>query len=333
MTTGWQASQHFPSTRLRRNRTTEWIRRLTSEKTITVSDLIWPTFVVDGYNQKQSIGSMPGVYRYSIDVLVDEVKNAYDLGISSIAIFPHIKSDLKTPDCAEAVNPDNLLCRAVREIKKQIPNIGIICDVALDPYNSDGHDGLYIGGIILNDETLPVLARQAVVQAEAGCDIIAPSDMMDGRIGVIRQELDKKEFFDVSIMSYSAKYASVFYGPFREAVGSQGNLKEDKKTYQMNPANCDEAIRETAMDINEGADIVMVKPGLPYLDVIRIIKDRFKLPTFAYNVSGEYSMILAASERGWIDYEAAILESLVGFKRAGADAILTYAARDAAKLL
>ena len=326
-------TEHFPSTRMRRNRKNSWSRRLTSETHLSVDDLIWPTFVIEGSGEKKRIKSMPGVYCYSIDVLVDEIRIAYELGIPLVAIFPHIDEKLKTPDAREAVNPDNLLCRAVREVKQKLPEVGVMCDVALDPFSSDGHDGLYQNGQILNDETLPILCAQALVQAEAGCDIIGPSDMMDGRVGQIRASLDENKFLDVSIMAYSAKYASGFYGPFRDAVGSSKNLKGDKKTYQMDPTNSDEAIREAGMDIAEGADMVMIKPGLPYLDIIKVIKQNFCIPTFAYNVSGEYAMLKAASEVGWLDYNTVMLETLTSFKRAGADGILTYHAREAALIL
>ncbi len=276
---------------------------------------------------------MPGVDRLSIDLMVEAVGEAAALGIPAVAIFPNTEQSLKTPDAKEAVNPDNLVCRAVRAIKAAYPEMGVVCDVALDPYNSDGHDGLVKDDIILNDETVEILCQQALVQAAAGCDIIAPSDMMDGRIGVIRKALDDKGFQSVRIMSYAAKYASAFYGPFRDAVGSGGVLKGDKKTYQMDPANTDEAIRETALDISEGADMVMVKPGMPYLDIVSRIKQTFGVPTFAYQVSGEYAMLKAAINNGWLDNDRVILESLMAFKRAGADGILTYLAPEAAKLL
>jgi len=323
----------FPATRMRRNRRTPWLRRLVRENTLTADDLIWPIFVVDGENQREAVESMPGVDRLSVDLLADAVAGAVDLGIPTVALFPYTDPALKTPDGREAINPDNLVCNAVRAIRQSGLEVGVLCDVALDPFNSDGHDGLVEDGIILNDETVEILCQQAVVQAEAGCDIIAPSDMMDGRIGAIRTALDAKGFQDVAIMSYAAKYASAFYGPFRDAVGSGGALKGDKKTYQMDPANTDEALREVAMDISEGADMVMVKPGLPYLDVVGRVKETFGMPTFAYNVSGEYAMLKGAGERGWIDYDKAVLEMLTGFKRAGADGVLTYHAIDAAKLL
>lgn len=323
----------FPATRMRRNRRTPWVRRLVAEVSLSASDLIWPVFVVEGTNQRQPVSSMPGVDRLSIDCLVQDVARAKVLGIPAIAVFPYVETALKTPDAREAVNPDNLVCRAVRAVKAAHPDIGIICDAALDPFNADGHDGIVRDGIILNDETLDVLCRQSVVQAEAGCDIIAPSDMMDGRVGAIRHALDDAGFADVLIMSYAAKYASAFYGPFRDAIGSSGALKGDKKTYQMNPANSDEALREVAMDIDEGADMVMVKPGLPYLDVLRRVKDTFGMPTFVYNVSGEYAMLKAAANQGWLDNDRVVLETLLAFKRAGADGILTYLAIEAAELL
>jgi porphobilinogen synthase len=326
-------SSSFPSTRMRRNRAHPWIRRMVAETRLSVDDLIWPVFVVEGSGERQPIASMPGVDRLSIDLLSDEVARARDLGIPAIALFPYIDASLKTPDGREAVNPNGLVCRAVRELKSTVPDIGIICDVALDEFNSDGHDGIVQDGVILNDETVEILCQQSVVQAEAGCDIIAPSDMMDGRIGAIRKALDDKGFEDVSIMSYAAKYASGYYGPFRDAVGSSGALTGDKKTYQMDAANTDEALREVAMDISEGADSVMVKPGLPYLDVVWRVKETFGVPTFVYNVSGEYAMLKAAAAEGWLDYDQVMMEALRSFKRAGADGILTYAALDAARIL
>jgi porphobilinogen synthase len=319
---------------MRRNRRDDWSRRLVAENRLSVDDLIWPVFVVEGKGVVQDIGSMPGVSRFSIDRLVEEVKRAADLGIPAIAIFPSVDPLLKSPDAAEAANPDNLICRAVAAIKAAVPHIGIVCDVALDPYNSDGHDGLVIDNYVANDESVEVLCRQALVQAKAGCDVIAPSDMMDGRIKAIRDSLDGAGFLHVRILSYAAKYASAFYGPFRDAVGSKSALKGgDKKTYQMDPANTDEALREVALDLSEGADMVMVKPGLPYLDIIRRVKDAFAVPTMAYQVSGEYAMMKAAAQNGWLDWEKVVLESLTGFKRAGADAILTYTAPEAARLL
>ncbi len=323
----------FPGTRMRRNRSDDFSRRLISENVLTANDLIWSLFVLDGDNRREAVTSMPGVERLSIDLLVDAVDEAVDLGIPAIAVFPNTAPSLKTPDAKEAVNPENLVCRAVRAVKEAHPDMGVICDVALDLYNSDGHDGLVDDATILNDETVEVLCRQSIVQAQAGCDIIAPSDMMDGRISCIREALDGKGFQSVRIMSYAAKYASAFYGPFRDAVGSDGALKGDKKTYQMDPANSDEALRETAMDIDEGADMVMVKPGMPYLDIVRRVKETFGVPTFAYQVSGEYAMLKAAIENGWLDNDKVVLESLMAFKRAGADGILTYMALEAARLL
>lgn len=319
---------------MRRNRTHAWTRRLVSETRLSVDDLIWPLFVIDGEKVRQPVASMPCVERLSTDFIVEAAKEAVALGIPAIAVFPSTDPALKTPDAAEAVNPDNLVCRTVRAVKDAVGDkLGVICDVALDPYNSDGHDGLVEDGRILNDETVEILCQQSIVQARAGCDIIAPSDMMDGRVKAIREALDNAGFKDVKILSYAAKYASGFYGPFRDAVGSGGVLKGDKKTYQMDPANADEALREVALDVAEGADMLMVKPGMPYLDIVRRIKDEFAMPTFAYQVSGEYAMIQAAADNGWMDREAAMLESLLAFKRAGADGVLTYFAPVAAKLL
>jgi porphobilinogen synthase len=303
------------------------------ENVLTPNDLIWPLFVLEGEGQRQDIASMPGVARYSIDLLLGEVEKACHRGIPAVALFPYTDPNLRDNAGTEALNRDNLVCRAVREIKKRFPEIGVLCDVALDPYTSHGHDGLLSEGVILNDETVDVLVKQAVVQAEAGCDIVAPSDMMDGRIGAIRRGLDDSGFSHVQILAYSAKYASGFYGPFRDAVGSGGLLKGDKKTYQMDPANSAEALREVALDIQEGADMVMVKPGMPYLDVVARVKDEFKVPTFVYQVSGEYSMMCAAAERGWLDFDKVMMESLLAFKRAGADGILTYAALRVAELM
>jgi porphobilinogen synthase len=318
---------------MRRNRRTPWLRNLVRENTLTPADLIWPIFVVGGTGERQTIDSMPGVERLSVDLVVQAVKDARDLGIPMVAIFPFIEENLKTPDAAEAWNNDNLVCRAVRVIKDAVPDIGVMCDVALDPFNSDGHDGIVKGEKILNDETVELLVKQSINQANAGCDVIAPSDMMDGRILALRNGLDTTGYEDVAIMSYAAKYASGFYGPFRDAVGSGGALKGDKKTYQMDPANTDEAMREVSLDISEGADMVMVKPGLPYLDIIRRVKDTFAMPTFAYNVSGEYAMMRGAGDAGWLDYDVVMMETLMGFKRAGADGVLTYHAIDAAKIL
>jgi porphobilinogen synthase len=323
----------FPQTRMRRNRRDAWTRRMVAEHTLGADDFIWPLFVVDGADERQPVPSMPGVDRLSVDQVADAVGEAKELGIPAVAVFPYTDESLKTPDAREALNPDNLVCKAVRAVKAAHPDIGVMCDVALDPYNSDGHDGLLRGDYVVNDETLEVLCKQAVVQAEAGCDVAAPSDMMDGRVAAIRRALDGVGFEDVRIMAYSAKYASAFYGPFRDAVGSAGALKGDKKTYQMDPANSDEALREVALDIDEGADMVMVKPGLPYLDIVHRVKESFGVPTFVYNVSGEYAMLKAAAAQGWLDYDRVLMESLMAFKRAGADGILTYAAVEAAKLL
>ena len=323
----------FPATRLRRNRKASWSRRLISENTLQVSDLIWPMFVIDGENTRDPVASMPGVERYSIDLAVGKAKEASELGIPVVALFPNTKRELRTDDGREALNTDNLVCRAVRAIKAAVPNIGIMCDVALDPYTSHGHDGLMEGGEIINDASVDVLVKQALLQADAGCDIIAPSDMMDGRVGAIRKALEAHGHSRVQIMAYSAKYASGFYGPFRDAVGSSGTLKGDKLTYQMDPANTDEALREVALDLSEGADMVMVKPGMPYLDILARVKQTFGVPTFAYQVSGEYAMLMAAFERGWLDPAKVIPESLLAFKRAGADGILTYFAMDMAKRL
>ena len=325
----------FPATRLRRNRRELWSRRLVAESRLDVADLIWPLFVIEGEERCEPVASMPGVARLSIDLLPVALAEAAGLGIPAVALFPVTPAARKTADGAEATNPDNLICRAVRAVKAALPDLGVICDVALDPYTTHGHDGLIdADGAVLNDATLAVLVRQALVQAAAGCDVIAPSDMMDGRIGAIRTALDEAGFADTRIMSYAAKYASVFYGPFRDAVGSASALgRGGKQSYQMDPANSDEALREVALDLAEGADMVMVKPGLPYLDVIRRVKDAFAVPTFAYQVSGEYAMIKAAAERGWLDGERAMLETLLAFKRAGCDGILTYAALDVARTL
>ena len=323
----------FPSGRPRRNRKTAWSRRLVRERGLSADDLIWPIFVIEGQNKREAVASMPGVERLSIDLATRAVEDAAKLGIPVVALFPNVDRALRTPDGEYALRPDTLICRAVREIKKAVPEIGLLCDVALDPYTSHGHDGLLRDGTILNDETVEALIKQALVQAEAGCDILAPSDMMDGRVGAIRIALEAKGLKDVQIMSYAAKYASAFYGPYRDAIGSGGLLQGDKKTYQMDPANSDEAMREVAMDIAEGADMVMVKPGMPYLDIISRVKREFGVPTFAYQVSGEYAMIQAAAANGWLDGERCMLESLLAFKRAGADGILTYFAPTAAKAL
>jgi porphobilinogen synthase len=323
----------YPTTRLRRNRRTPWVRALVAENRLSPADFIYPIFVGEGTKTRTPIASMPGVDRITVDLVAEVAAEAAGLGIPALAIFPEVDPALKTPDAAEACNPKNLVCRAIKAMKSEVPEIGIICDAALDPFNSDGHDGIVRDGVILNDETIDVLCRQSVVQAEAGCDVIAPSDMMDGRIGAIRAALDAAGFEHVAILSYAAKYASAFYGPFRDAIGTKKALKGDKKTYQMDPANSDEALREVALDIDEGADMVMVKPGLAYLDIVRRVKDTFGVPTFAYQVSGEYAMLMAAVKNGWLDKDAAILETLMAFKRAGCDGVLTYFALEAARLL
>jgi len=317
--------------RPRRNRKSEWARRMVRENVLTTDDLIWPLFVTGGNNTRTPIASMPGVDRLTVDQIVRDAERAMKLNIPCLALFPYTDPTLRDEQGSEAVNPDNLVCQSVRAIKKEFPDIGLLCDVALDPFTSHGHDGLLEDGKILNDETVAVLVRQALVQAEAGCDIIAPSDMMDGRVAAIREGLDRAGFQDVQIMAYAAKYASAFYGPFRDAIGSAKTLTGDKRTYQMDSANSDEALREVELDIAEGADMVMVKPGMPYLDVLRRVKDAFGMPTFAYQVSGEYAMIAGAAQNGWIDGERAMIESLVGFKRAGADGVLTYFAPKAAE--
>ncbi|HEY5237678.1 MAG TPA: porphobilinogen synthase [Rhizomicrobium sp.] len=323
----------FPAMRMRRLRRTDWSRGLVAEHTLSASDFIWPIFVVDGVNRREPVASMPGVERLSVDLAVEAAADAARLGIPVIALFPYTDVSLKTADGREATNPDNLVCRAVRAIKRAVPQIGVLCDVALDPYTDHGHDGVIVGDYVANDETLEVLVQQALVQADAGCDIIAPSDMMDGRVGAIRTALEDAGHKNTLIMAYAAKYASAFYGPFRDAVGSAKALTGDKRTYQMDPANGDEALREVALDIAEGADMVMVKPGMPYLDLVWRVREAFGVPTFAYQVSGEYSMLVAAAERGFLDRERVMMESLMAFKRAGASGILTYFARDAAKLL
>ncbi len=335
MNIGSEKFASFPQTRLRRLRRHEWSRRLVRESRLVVDDLIWPLFICEGRQRAEPISSLPGVERLSVDRIVEAVAAAIDWGIPAIALFPATPAELKTPACQEALNPDNLVCRAVRAVKEAYADqVGVLCDVALDPYASHGHDGLVRDGYVVNDETVDMLCRQAVVQATAGCDIIAPSDMMDGRVGAIRQALDAANFQHVQIMAYAAKYASAFYGPFRDAVGSSANLGSgDKRTYQMDPANHAEALREVALDIAEGADSVMVKPGLPYLDIVQRVKDTFGVPTFAYQVSGEYAMLAAAAAQGWLDREQAIGESLLAFKRAGADGVLTYFAREVAELL
>ena len=323
----------YPATRLRRNRRDEWNRRLVAENKLSTEDFIQPIFVAEGLGQREPVASMPGVEKVSVDLLDEELANVDAMKIPAIAIFPEVDPKSKSPDAQEACEPDNLVCRSIRAAKTAYPSIGVICDAALDPFNSDGHDGLLVDGHILNDETIEILCRQSVVQADAGCDVIAPSDMMDGRVGAIRRALDDAGHANVRIMSYAAKYASAFYGPFRDAIGTKVALKGDKKTYQMDYANSDEALREVALDIDEGADMVMVKPGLPYLDIIRRVKDAFGMPTFAYQVSGEYAMLKGAVANGWLDNDRVVLESLTAFKRAGADGILTYMAVEAARLL
>jgi porphobilinogen synthase len=319
--------------RPRRNRRAEWSRRMVREAVLTTDDLIWPVFLVDGTGKREPVASMPGVDRLSIDLVVHEAERAANLKIPCLALFPYTDPKRRDENGSEAINPDNLVCRAIRAIKANVPEVGVLCDVALDPYTSHGHDGLLRGSEIINDETVAMLVKQALLQAEAGCDIIAPSDMMDGRVGAIRCALDATGRTDVQIMAYAAKYASAFYGPFRDAVGSSATLTGDKRTYQMDPANSDEALREVELDIAEGADMVMVKPGMPYLDILRRVKDTFGMPTFAYQVSGEYAMIMAAVTNGWLAEDKVMLESLLGFKRAGADGVLTYFAPRVAELL
>src|SRR5437660_2497207 len=319
--------------RPRRNRKAEWARRLVRENVLTTDDLIWPLFLVDGDNKRTPIASMPGVDRLTVDQAVRDAERAAKLNIPCIALFPYTEASLRDEHGSEALNPDNLVCQSVRAIKKEFPDIGVLCDVALDPFTSHGHDGLIVDGKILNDETVAVLVKQALTQAEAGCDVIAPSDMMDGRVGAIREALDDEGFVDVQIMSYEAKYASAFYGPFRDAIGSAKTLTGDKRTYQMDSANSDEALREVELDIAEGADMVMVKPGMPYLDVVRRRKGAFAIPTFAFQGSGEYAMIMAAAQNGWLDGDRAMMESLLAFKRAGADGVLSYFAPKVAEKL
>lgn len=325
----------FPASRPRRNRRDDFSRRLVQENTLSVNDFIYPVFVQEGENSLQPVPSMPGVVRYSPDTILAVAEECVKLGIPVLSLFPSIDPSLKTPDGVEATNPDGLIPRVIRSIKKEFPDLGLLCDVALDPYTSHGQDGIIDdNGYALNEPTVDMLCRQALVQAEAGADYVAPSDMMDGRIGAIRAVLEKNNFIYTRIMAYSAKYASAFYGPFRDAVGSASNLgKSNKMTYQMDPANRLEALREVAADIKEGADLVMVKPGMPYLDVLREVKDEFKMPTYAYQVSGEYAMIKAAAQNGWLDHDKVMMESLMCFKRAGADGILTYFAIEAAKIL
>ena len=323
----------YPATRFRRLRASDALRRLAQENVLTVNDLIWPIFIREDVGLEEAIPSMPGVKRLSIDLAVKAAEQAASLGIPAICLFPYTDPSVKTEACAEAWNPENLTNRCIRAIKSAVPQIAIMTDIALDPYNANGHDGLVRDGIILNDETVEALVRMALVQAECGADILGPSDMMDGRIGAIRAALEGAGRKDVAILSYSAKYASAFYGPFRDAVGASGALKGDKKTYQMNPGNSDEALRLIERDLREGADMVMVKPGMPYLDICRRAKDAFGVPTYAYQVSGEYAMIRAAAQNGWIDGEKAMMESLLAFKRAGCDGILSYFAPEVARLL
>jgi porphobilinogen synthase len=324
---------------MRRLRRHDWTRRLVAETTLSPADFIWPVFVIEGENKREAVASMPGVERLSVDLAAKAAQDAAALGIPVIALFPQTPAALKTEDGREAINADNLVCRAVRAIKAAAPEIGVLCDVALDPYTTHGHDGVLRDGDVHNDATVELLVQQSLVQVAAGCDIIAPSDMMDGRIGAIRAGLEKAGHHNTLLMAYAAKYASAFYGPFRDAVGSaksqssQGLKVGDKRSYQMDPANGDEAMREVALDLAEGADMVMVKPGMPYLDLVRRVKERFGVPTFAYQVSGEYAMLSAAFEKGWLERDRAILETLTGFKRAGASGILTYFAVEAAKLL
>ncbi|MBI1651188.1 porphobilinogen synthase [Hyphomicrobium sulfonivorans] len=328
----------FPSVRLRRVRSSSWSRRLVAEHRLGVEDLIWPLFVVEGENRRVPVASMPGVERLSIDNIVIAAEQAAELGIPAVALFPNTEAKLRSEDAREAFNPENLVCRATRAIKAAGLNVGVILDVALDPYTNHGHDGLIRNGEIVNDDTIEALVRQSMVQAEAGADILAPSDMMDGRIGAIRSALEDGGHFNTLVMAYAAKYASAFYGPFRDAVGSAVTLassaeKRDKRSYQMDPANTDEALREVALDLAEGADLIMVKPGMPYLDIVRRVSETFRVPTFAYQVSGEYAMLQAAAQAGWLDSDAVMMESLLAFKRAGASGILTYFAPRAAAAL
>jgi porphobilinogen synthase len=327
------STQKFPATRLRRNRFDDATRRLVAENKLSVDDLIWPIFIREGGGAPVEIAAMPGVFRVGLDGLARHVEEAAKLRIPALALFPVTPPELKSADGTEALNPDNLMCRAARLLKQEFPHMALLGDVALDPYTDHGHDGVLTDDYVDNDASVEILTRQAVNQAQAGIDIISPSDMMDGRIGAIRAGLDGAGLIHTRLMSYAAKYASAFYGPFRDAIGSQGTLRGDKKTYQMNPANTDEALREVAMDIAEGADMVMVKPGMPYLDIIRRVRERFEMPVFAYQVSGEYSMIAAAARNGWLDEDKAMLESLLAFKRAGCSGVLTYYAVRAARLL
>jgi porphobilinogen synthase len=328
-----EALGRFPNTRLRRNRRDAWTRRLVSENALSTDDLIWPIFLMEGVDRESAVDSMPGVVRVTVDRVAKHVEPAVQLGIPAVALFPMTPRDKRDEEGTEALNPENLVCRASRALKRAFPELGLMGDVALDTYTSHGHDGVIRDGYVANDASVEVLVRQALLQAEAGVEVVAPSDMMDGRVAAIRAGLDGAGMVHTRIMSYAAKYASGFYVPFREAVGSGGVLRGDKKTYQMDPANSDEALREVAMDLAEGADMVMVKPGLPYLDIVRRVKDRFGVPTLAYQVSGEYAMIAAAANNGWLDRERALMESLLAFKRAGANGVLTYFAVEAARLL
>ena len=323
----------FPLSRPRRLRQAPWIREMVAEVALAPGDLIWPLFIHDGAARREAVTSMPGVERLSVDLAVEAAREAADLGIPCIALFPYTDPARKTPGAEEAWNPDNLVNTATRAIKAAVPGMGVMLDVALDPYNSDGHDGLVRDGRVVNDETLMALERQALAQAEAGADILGPSDMMDGRVSVIRRALEEHDFQDTLILSYAAKYASAFYGPFRDAVGATGALKGDKKTYQMDPRNTDEALREVALDLEEGADMVMVKPGMPYLDVCQRVKQTFGVPVFAYQVSGEYAMLAGAAERGWLDRDTVVIETLTAFRRAGCDGVLTYFAPEIARAL
>jgi porphobilinogen synthase len=327
------STQNFPATRLRRNRFDDATRRLVAENKLSVDDLIWPIFIREGGGDPSEVSAMPGVFRVGLDNLAKHVEEAARLNIPALALFPATAAEKKNAQGTEALNPDNLMCQAARLLKREYPHMALVGDVALDPYTDHGHDGILADGYVTNDESVTILARQALNQAEAGIDIIAPSDMMDGRIGAIRAELDAAGLINTRIMSYAAKYASAFYGPFRDAIGSHGALKGDKKTYQMNPANSDEALREVAMDIAEGADMVMVKPGMPYLDIIQRVRERFEMPVFAYQVSGEYAMIVAAARNGWLDHDKAMMESLLAFKRAGCSGVLTYFAVQAARIM
>jgi porphobilinogen synthase len=328
-----QAARLDLPTRMRRNRKAEWSRRLVQETKVSLDDLIWPLFLIDQQAGVTAVERMPGVDRLSLDEAVKAAERAAELRIPAIAPFPYVDAVLRDPTGSEACNDANLMCRAIRAMKQAAPQVGIVADVALDPYTSHGHDGVMEGERVLNDESVAVLVRQALALAEAGADVVAPSDMMDGRVGAIRSALDAAGFLDVQIMSYAAKYASAFYGPFRDAIGTNGTLIGDKRTYQMDPGNSDEAIREVGLDLDEGADMVMVKPGMPYLDIVRRVKETFAVPTFAYQVSGEYAMIEAAARNGWIDGERAMIESLAAFKRAGADGVLTYYAPRVAEKL